>query len=96
MIAVCLGWRGSDLPAQVFRAELVRRDGFVVWNSQWFGGHPLLSYSVIAPLIGALTGPIALGAISGVASAVLFERILRFAYGPHRVARRAVVRARAP
>ena len=55
--------------------------GSSIWNSQWFGGHALLSYSVLAPVLGALTGPIALGAISGVAAAVLFERILRFAYG---------------
>ena len=81
IIAICLGWRGSDLPAQVFRSDLVRRDGFVLWNSQWFGGHAFLPYSVLSPFAGALTGPIALGAISGVAAAVLFERILRFAFG---------------
>src|SRR5438874_8007818 len=81
LLAVCLGWRGSDLPAQVFRTELVRRDGFVMWNSQWFGGHAMLTYSVLAPAVATLTGPVALGALSGVVSAVLFERILRFAYG---------------
>ena len=81
LVAVLLGWRGSDLPAQVFRSELFRQDGFVVWNSQWFGGHPTLSYSVISPALGALTGPVALGAVTCVISAVLFERILRFAYG---------------
>jgi hypothetical protein len=81
IMAICLGWRGSDLPAQVFRSDLVRRDGFVIWNSQWFGGHAFLPYSVLAPLAGALTGPLALGAISGVAAAVLFERILHFAFG---------------
>src|ERR1700730_4633048 len=81
LLAMCLGWRGSDLPAQVFRTELVRRDGFVIWNSQWFGGHAMLTYSVLAPTVATLTGPVALGAMSGVLSAVLFERILRFAYG---------------
>jgi hypothetical protein len=81
LLAVCLGWRGSDLPAQVFRSELVRRDGFVIWNSQWFGGHALLSYSVLSPVLGAITGAVALGAVSCVAAAMLFERILRFAYG---------------
>ncbi len=80
-LAILLGWRGSDLPAQIFRADLVRRDGFVLWNSQWFGGHATLAYSVIAPVIGALTGTVALGAVSCVVSAVLFERILRFAFG---------------
>ena len=81
LIAVVLGWRGSDLPAQVFRAELVRRDGFVVWNSEWFGGHATLAYSVIAPMISALTGPVAVGAVCGVVSAVLFERIVRRGFG---------------
>jgi hypothetical protein len=81
VLAMCLGWRGSDLPGQVFRTELFKRDGFVLWNSQWFGGHALLAYSVLAPVFGALTGPIVLGALSGVAAAVTFERILRFAFG---------------
>src|SRR4051794_35479925 len=47
LVASLLGWRGSDLPAQTFRAELFKRDGFVLWNSQWFGGHALLAYSVL-------------------------------------------------
>ncbi|MDQ1475570.1 MAG: hypothetical protein QOE62_799 [Actinomycetota bacterium] len=81
ILAIALGWRGSDLPAQIFRAELFRQDGFVVWNSQWFGGHALLGYSVIAPAISALFGPLVLGALSGVASAFIFERILRFSFG---------------
>jgi hypothetical protein len=82
VLALALGWRGSDLPAQVFRAELFREDGFVLWNSQWFGGHAMLGYSVIAPAISAALGPLALGAVSGIASALLFERILRFSFGP--------------
>ena len=80
-LAITLGWRGSDLPAQIFRAQLYRQDGFVLWNSQWFGGHDLLGYSVIAPAVSAPIGPIALGAASGIASALLFERILRFSFG---------------
>jgi len=81
LLAITLGWRGSDLPAQIFRAELFRQDGFVLWNSQWFGGHAVLNYSVIAPAISAPIGPLALGAISGIASAFMFERILRFSFG---------------
>src|SRR6266480_476132 len=52
-----------------------------MWNSQWFGGHAMLTYSVLAPAVATLTGPVALGALSGVASAVVFERILWFALG---------------
>jgi len=82
LVAIALGWRGSDLPAQIFRTELFRHDGFVLWNSQWFGGHALLGYSVIAPAVSAPIGPLALGALSGIASAFVFERILRFWFGP--------------
>ena len=54
----------------------------MLWNSQWFGGHAVLNYSVIAPAISAPIGPLALGALSGIASAFMFERILRFSFGP--------------
>src|SRR5258708_40084500 len=78
LLAITLGWRGSDLPAQVFRAELFRQDGFVLWNSQWFGGRALLRYSVLAPSISAPIRPLALRALSGIAPPLLFERMLRF------------------
>src|SRR5436190_11159958 len=80
-LAMTLGWRGSDLPAQVFRTELFRQDGFVLWNSQWFGGHATLAYSVLSPVLSSLTGPVLLGAVGGVISAVLIERILRVGFG---------------
>jgi hypothetical protein len=80
-IAIAAGWRGSDLPAQVFRVELLRRHGFVFWDAQWFSGHPTLSYSVLSPLFGALTGPVALGALCGVVSAMLFDRLVRSSFG---------------
>jgi len=67
LMAVMLGWRGSDLPAQIFRIELVRRHGFVLWNNQWFSGHPTLGYSVLVPSLGAVLGPIPLAVISGLA-----------------------------
>src|SRR4051812_28171833 len=82
LLVIVMGWRGSDLPAQLFRVELFRRDGFVLWNSQWFAGHPTLDYSVLSPVLGALTGPIALGAASGIASAFLFHRLVFRAFGP--------------
>jgi hypothetical protein len=81
LFAIAMGWRGSDLPAQLFRVELFRRDGFVLWNSQWFSGHPTLGYSVLSPVLGAITGAIALGALSGVASAFLFDRLVYNEFG---------------
>ena len=81
LFVAVMGWRGSDLPAQLFRVELFRRDGFVLWNSQWFAGHPTLDYSVLSPVLGALSGPIALGAACGIASAFLFHRLVFRAFG---------------
>src|SRR4051812_13391008 len=81
LIAIAAGWRGSDLPAQLFRVELFRRDGFVFWDSQWFSGHSTLNYSVLSPVLGALTGAVALGALSGVISATIFDRLLRYEFG---------------
>ncbi len=76
-----LGWRGSDLPAQIFRADLVERYGVVLFNMQWYGGHATLDYSVLSPVLGSLIGPMALCAISGLLAAVLFDRIVRFHFG---------------
>jgi len=81
LLAIVMGWRGSDLPAQLFRVELFRRDGFVVWNSQWFSGIPTLDYTVLSPVLGALTGPTVLCAASGVMSAFVFHRLVHQAFG---------------
>ena len=81
LLAIALGWRGSDLPAQLFRVELFHRAGFVVWDNQWFSGVPTLGYSVLFPVLGALTGPVALGVASGVGSAFLFQRLVHRAFG---------------
>ncbi|HMK11286.1 MAG TPA: hypothetical protein VK461_06880 [Acidimicrobiales bacterium] len=81
LAVLALGWKGSDLPAQIFRADLVKRYGFVLWNMQWYGGHPTLDYSVISPVLGALFGPMVLCAVSGLVSAILFDRIVRHHFG---------------
>ena len=31
--------RSPDLAAHIFRSELFGREGFAVWNGQWYGGH---------------------------------------------------------
>jgi hypothetical protein len=79
--AIVLGWRGSDLPAQLFRVELFRRYGFVLWNSQWFGGTPTLDYSVVSPALAAALSPMGLAAVSGACSAFLFHLLTRRAFG---------------
>jgi hypothetical protein len=70
-----------DLAAQSFRAELFERDGFVLWNGSWYQGHYTLTYSVLFPPLAALIGPQLVGALSAVASAYLFDRIVREHWG---------------
>jgi hypothetical protein len=81
LLAVVLGWRGSDFPAQLLRIDLFRQYGFVLWNGQWFGGHATVYYSVLLPPLGAWIGPVALAGVSGIAAAVCFERIVHRHFG---------------
>jgi hypothetical protein len=39
--AVYLIWqpRTVDLAAHTFRADLFGKEGFTIWNGQWYGGH---------------------------------------------------------
>jgi hypothetical protein len=71
----------ADLAAQLFRTELFQRVGFTVWNGQWFAGHHVPGYSVLFPPAAALVGPRMVGALSSVASALLFERLAHERFG---------------
>src|SRR5262245_23588653 len=70
--ALALRWQGADWPAQLFRIEVFRRAGFVVWNLQWYDGHHVLGYSVLAPAVGALVGPGVLAVASAAVAAACF------------------------
>lgn len=73
---------GQDLAAAVFRAELFEREGFTDHNPAWYGGHPVLSYSVLYPPLGALLGARLTAAISVVAAAAAFAVLARRRLGP--------------
>ena len=73
--------RSVDLAALTFRAELFGREGFTIWNGQWYGGHHTPAYSVLAPPLAWLLGPMLLGAVSAVAAAALFEPLARRHFG---------------
>jgi hypothetical protein len=73
--------RTPDLAAQVYRVGLFRQLGFAVWDSRWYGGHHLPGYSLLFPPLGSLFGVRLLGALSALASVVLFERLARSLYG---------------
>ncbi|MBV9213746.1 MAG: hypothetical protein JOZ25_08895 [Actinobacteria bacterium] len=73
--------RTVDLAASVYRARLFDHAGFTIWNSQWYGGHYTLTYSVLFPPIAWLVGPLVVGAVSSVASAAIFEPLARARFG---------------
>jgi len=75
--------RISDLPAAEFRTWLFENQGFTIWNGQWYAGHHTPGYSIVFPPLAALLGgPGVVGAISTLASAAIFERIVNRHFGP--------------
>jgi hypothetical protein len=73
--------RTVDLAAGVYRARLFDHVGFTIWDGNWYGGHYTLGYSVLFPPLAWLIGPLGVGAVSAVASAVLFEPLARAHFG---------------
>lgn len=71
----------GDLAAQVFRTELFQRAGLAIWNGSWYGGHYILTYSLLFPPLGALLGPQLVGGIAVVSSSYLFDRLVRDRWG---------------
>src|ERR1700738_1465710 len=68
LVAVLTGAQGVDLAAATYRVELFARSGLTLWDSQWYGGHWTLNYSVLFAPIGWVGGS-PLMAIAGVAVA---------------------------
>jgi hypothetical protein len=71
----------ADLAAQVYRTELFEREGFTLWNGAWYAGHHTPGYSVLFPPLAALLGLRIVGALSAIASALLFERLAAERFG---------------
>ena len=71
----------TDLAAQVFRADLWERAGFVIWNPDWYDGHSVPGYSLLYPPLGALLGPPLVGAASAVAATWVFGRLALDTWG---------------
>jgi hypothetical protein len=83
LAAAMLAWNPpvGDLAAQVFRTELFQRGGLSIWNGSWYGGHYTLTYSVLFPPLAALLGPRLVGTLAVIASAYLFDRLVRDRWG---------------
>ncbi|MFL5781439.1 MAG: hypothetical protein ACJ760_09015 [Thermoleophilaceae bacterium] len=74
--------RTVDLAAGVYRARLFNHAGFTIWDGNWYGGHYTLGYSVLFPPLAWLFSPLGVGALAAVASAALFEPLVRWHFGP--------------
>lgn len=68
-----LGWRGSDVPAQLFRVELFREQGLTVWNAAWYGGHHTPAYSILFPALASVLGTPLAGAVATAAAIAGFR-----------------------
>jgi hypothetical protein len=84
VVYLALEPRPGDLAAHEFRAWLFGREGFTIWNGQWYGGHHTPAYSVLTPPLSWLFGPRLLLATACVAIAALFEMLVREHFGAAR------------
>jgi hypothetical protein len=62
----------GDLAAATYRGDLFARAGFTLWDNNWYGGHYLPGYSLLAPALGALVGERLLLALCAITAAGLF------------------------
>ena len=75
-LVVLLARHGPDWPAQEFRANLARDVGLTARNNQWYGGHPLPSYSLLYPAVAALLGAELTAVLAAVGSSWLVTRLV--------------------
>jgi hypothetical protein len=73
--------RSPDLAAHIFRSDLFAREGFTIWNGQWYGGHHTPAYSILSPPLGHYLGPQLMGALSAVAATACATAVARRHWG---------------
>src|SRR5947199_50942 len=78
LAAVYLVWAppSAGLSAALYRAGQFSRAGFVLYDPQWYAGYHPLGYSLLLGPLGSLLGVRLLGAVSAVAAAAAFARLL--------------------
>lgn len=76
LVVAVSGLRGADYPAHHLRALLWERSGLGVWNTYWYGGHPTPTYSLLAPPVTSLIGPVVVVGISSVVATYAFGRLM--------------------
>ncbi len=82
VVAVWLfGFRGPDVPAQLYLSQLFHTHGWILWNNSWYGGHYQFSYSVLFPALGASIGIYGAALLCAATSAWAFERLVVAHFG---------------
>jgi len=81
IVAWLEGWRGGDLPAALYRIALFHREGLTLWDSQWYGGHWTLDYSVIFPPVAGIIGVHVTEVACVTVAALSFDRLVVGAFG---------------
>lgn len=76
-----LGFRGPDVPAQIYHVDLFRTHGWVLLDNGWYGGHFQVSYSVLFPPLGASIGLHGAALLCAATAAWAFERLVVTASG---------------
>ncbi len=66
----------ADLAAQTARSQVYRRSGYVPYWTGWYAGTPMAGYSLVTPPFLGLLGPVWLGAVTVVGSAVVAVPLL--------------------
>jgi hypothetical protein len=80
-LLVAFGPPPGDLPAHLYRTELVR-EGVLVWDTFWYAGHyPLAAYSLLYYFPAALVGNDVLALASVVGAAALFALLVEREWG---------------
>jgi hypothetical protein len=75
-VGIALGWRGVDVPAQLYRVAEFRAHGLTLWDAHWFAGYWTLSYSVLYPPLAGAVGVATLTVVAAAGAALAFERLV--------------------
>jgi hypothetical protein len=81
LVAILTGAQGTDLAAATYRVGLFARSGLTLWDSQWYGGHWTLDYSVLFPPVGWLAGIPLTEIVCAMVAAWMFDRLAVARFG---------------
>jgi hypothetical protein len=88
LIAACgvlvvwvFGFRGPDVPTQMYLTQVFQSHGWILWNNSWYGGHYQFSYSVLFPALGGSFGLYGAALLCAVTATWAFQRLVVAHFG---------------